>query len=229
MTKVINIRKKMTQKELSKILKIHNEMFLDLEKGELTCPECWNDIDRIEFMRMNYSTWFGTWVCRDCAMDGLRQNFEQNDETIEAYEEFYLECERSHYMNYLVDDFDFILKKKPTIFAEIWNDLEANLIWVNKSIWIDMLTYINENNICIMEEEDKKKWDELPNRFKIYRGSEYEDGLSWTLSREKAEWFKNRFSNPEAKVWERYAEKDDCVAYLNGRNEEEIIYLGMKK
>jgi hypothetical protein len=193
------------------------------------CPECGEELDRMGLLQMipiqnGEET---IMVCRDCAMDKLRNDIiEDRGYTIEGLEYFYLCCQRSHYMHYLIDDWKFIMENKPTIFCDIWDDLESNLIWIYKSIWIDMLTSIKDNNICIMYEEDKKKWDELPKKFRIYRGSAYEDGLSWTLSREKAEWFRDRFCDQDAKVWKRYVKKSDCVAYLNGRGEQEIIYLG---
>lgn len=65
----------------------------------------------------------------------------------------------------------------------------------------------------------------LPEKVKIYRGlgsKSRRDGISWTLSKEKAEWFATRFKD-NGEVLTAEANKSDILAFLNGRNEQEII------
>ena len=95
----------------------------------------------------------------------------------------------------------------------------------------------------IMSNDELEVFNNLPDKFKVYRGitdSEteniaYDEGLSWTLSEEKAKWFSTRFAkNKKPKVLELEVCKDTpypakkgdnpkAVAYFNGRDEQEII------
>ena len=49
-----------------------------------------------------------------------------------------------------------------------------------------------------------------------------EDGLSWTLSKEVAEWFASRFEN-DGEIIEKTVHKTEVIAYFNDRDEEEIV------
>lgn len=75
-----------------------------------------------------------------------------------------------------------------------------------------------------------KTKEELPSRFKIYRGMSKEEhvsttkGISWTLSKEKAEFFANRFKR-DGVVEERNVDIEDIVCFLPNRNEQEVIYF----
>lgn len=71
---------------------------------------------------------------------------------------------------------------------------------------------------------------ELPSHFKIYRGMSKEEhdsstkGISWTLSKEKADFFANRFKK-DGVVEERDVDVEDIVCFLPDRNEQEVIYV----
>ncbi len=94
----------------------------------------------------------------------------------------------------------------------------------------------------MMSNDELKVFNDLPNKFKVYRGITesdedfaYDEGLSWTLSEEKADWFAKRFKhNEKPRVLElevykdvsyptKVGDKPKAVAYLNGREEQEII------
>ena len=48
--------------------------------------------------------------------------------------------------------------------------------------------------------------------------------MSWTLSKEKAEWFRDRYKGlRDCKLFEKRIKKDEVLAYINARGEEEII------
>lgn len=82
-----------------------------------------------------------------------------------------------------------------------------------------------------MSNSEFKTLKQLPKKFKVYRGAD-SDGLSWTLSRETAEWFNNRnirLGNQNSIVMEKWISKDDVYAYLGTRGEQEIILLQGKK
>lgn len=59
----------------------------------------------------------------------------------------------------------------------------------------------------------------------IYRGvgsEKYRDGISWTLDREKAEWFATRFTD-NGIVYSAKVKSKDILYYISERGEEEII------
>lgn len=68
-------------------------------------------------------------------------------------------------------------------------------------------------------------FESLDNELIIYRGCVKglnENGLSWTLSKDQAEWFAKRFDK-DGIVIERRINKKNIVAYFNSRGEEEVV------
>ena len=83
----------------------------------------------------------------------------------------------------------------------------------------------------LMDEDDLKVWNELPEEFTIFQGDTGDPWeISWTLKRSVAEWFANRFSGTaqggNGEVREKRIKKSEARAYFGGRNEEEIIHWG---
>lgn len=79
----------------------------------------------------------------------------------------------------------------------------------------------------LMTPEERKQLDELDDTVTVYRGLTSHNAynvfaLSWTLDKEKAEWFAHRF-NEDGKVYQAKIEKKNILALFNGRNESEII------
>ena len=109
--------------------------------------------------------------------------------------------------------------------ANVWIDSEN--IFQKISYWKSILTEQFSCPHLMMDEKDKKIFNELPAWINIYRGGYDDKGFSWTLDKEKAEWFSNRFKflHPEMKVFEKRISKLDALAYLRGRDEAEIIYI----
>ena len=101
----------------------------------------------------------------------------------------------------------------------------------------------NSDMNFMMSNDELEVFNNLPDKFKVYRGITesdteniaYDEGISWTLSKEKAKWFSTRFAkNKKSKVLElevhkntpypaKKEDKQKAVAYLNGREEQEII------
>lgn len=78
-----------------------------------------------------------------------------------------------------------------------------------------------------MNEEEAKLLSEMKPRINIYRGyipGLNKTGLSYSISRKKAEWFANRF-NKKGEVVNRIILKQDVFAFVNTRGESEIITL----
>jgi hypothetical protein len=108
----------------------------------------------------------------------------------------------------------------------------------------DVIKYFFNNSEphrdSIMTDEEKKYLDNLPERIKIYRGMtevelmKKEFGCSWTLKKEVALFFandnrRNYDTNHLKKVVHSLTiNKKDVIAFLNGRQEYEIIYIKEK-
>lgn len=133
-----------------------------------------------------------------------------------------------HERPYRIDSF---MKIKDTLqdvpywelLSEIWTDTEN--MWQHLDDWKILLTSLRPHREMMMSEEERQFKENMKNRVQIYRGCEEgvnEVGLSWTLSKEKAEWFANRFGK-NGIVRERPINKAEIIAYLNGRGEQEII------
>jgi len=79
----------------------------------------------------------------------------------------------------------------------------------------------------IMDAEELRQYAELEDPVTIYRGvrsdkDKHIKNLSWTLDREKAEWFAHRFDR-DGTVYEAQIEKKHILALFNGRNEAEVV------
>jgi hypothetical protein len=80
----------------------------------------------------------------------------------------------------------------------------------------------------MMDEDERKTFGELPDELTIYRGyaGKRKNGLSWTLSLEKAEWFADRFemmTGETSYVVKGTCKKADVIAYFDRRQEDEIL------
>lgn len=107
----------------------------------------------------------------------------------------------------------------------VWTAMEYPNADINvtKREWI---SYWKKANLTkIYSHDDLKLLYNLPEEFYVYRGlmkGAKVNALSWTLRLDKAKWFANRFNN-NGKVYKALCKKKDILAYLSGRNEEEIV------
>jgi len=80
-----------------------------------------------------------------------------------------------------------------------------------------------------MEQEERKALAALPDRLTIYRGVHIKKGtlrgLSWTLDRERAEWFANRWAKRRPYLVQAQVLKSDVRAHFLDRGEAEIVVL----
>ena len=113
-------------------------------------------------------------------------------------------------------------KKYWEIIRWLWTDTEN--VYEHFNEWLALLLDFDTKEVRkMMDKEDKKTFDSLPNDFVVYRGGEHEH-MSWTLSKEKAEWFRDRYKGlRDCKLFEKRIKKDEVLAYINARGEEEII------
>jgi hypothetical protein len=112
-----------------------------------------------------------------------------------------------------------------TLCREVW--INSENIWQNVDGWRELLSASRPHKERFMTGTDRRTLKSLPSKITVYRGYQprkNKNGLSFTLDREKAEWFANRFWKT-GKIWVRTVSKDNVFAYTNDRDEKEIIIL----
>ena len=111
------------------------------------------------------------------------------------------------------------------LLGEIWVNSEN--IWQMIREWRGCLKSKRLNQHLFMRPEDLETFKNLPEELTVYRGYGLEAnmrGMSYTLSLEKAIWFAQRFG-AQGGVFKKQIKKVDAFAYMNSRNEQEIILL----
>lgn len=119
------------------------------------------------------------------------------------------------------------------LFADAWISTENPNQDANCSISYLTKLFKKCNKQYLMQEEDYKVYQSLPDNFTIYRGvavNRNPKGLSWTQDLETAKWFAHRFDNNDKKgyVQSTIAKKENVLAYFNTRGEKEIVYNANK-
>ncbi|MDB0603082.1 hypothetical protein PL373_18510 [Tenacibaculum maritimum] len=133
-------------------------------------------------------------------------------------------------------------------FTKYCNELSDEEYWKNLSIAYTMQDYNKvpyeiiyalfnadkTNKECLMVNDELEYFNNLPDNLMIHRAmtiTEKKSGkyrFSWTLSEKVAEKFLERNSmsyDEEMTIHSIQVNKKDVLAYLNSRNEEEIIYI----
>ena len=95
------------------------------------------------------------------------------------------------------------------------------------------LFYARENSKLMLDKDELELLNSLPNEVKIWRGVKVDDvldddniGLSFTLNKDKAIWFAERFSQAgvsQAILIEAVVKRDDILSIFLNRDEEEVI------
>lgn len=109
------------------------------------------------------------------------------------------------------------------IVNSVW--IGSENIWQHVERWIEI--FQEPNNHLFMDESEQAYLDRAfagGRKLTVYRGGS-NDGLSYTVSRAKAEWFAGRYLWETALRTVRTIEvtRDQVVAYTNQREEREII------
>lgn len=112
-----------------------------------------------------------------------------------------------------------------SLLESVWTDTENG--WQNLPTWRALFWSKRPGRENLMDENERFTLANLPETVEIYRGclnGINEDGMSWTLNRDKAEFFANRFSKGGI-VLSKQINKSDIIAVFNGRGEAEVICL----
>ncbi len=115
------------------------------------------------------------------------------------------------------------------LFADAWVSSENPNQDANCSISYLVKMFKKCDKRYLMQKEDYKVYQLLPDTFTIYRGvavGRNPKGLSWTQNLETAKWFAKRFDRDEEKgyIQTAIAKKENVLAYFNTRDEDEIVY-----
>jgi hypothetical protein len=201
------------------------ERFTEVLKGEPTWNNPFNpNQHKTESDRLNYI--YDEWV---------KENKKLEDE--KDWIGLSFNQDKNRVLFWLLQKWDDIGDDK--IRMEIFRNGYTSMEFPRTNIGYDFILSILEktdNTHLMMNEEEQKVYDELPDIVKVYRGiglKEDEEldvwgwdeglGISWTISKEKGEWFSNRFMNKKRYLIEGWVKKENIFGYLNGRKEEEVI------
>jgi len=118
------------------------------------------------------------------------------------------------------------------MLADAWVRAEnPNMdINVTKAELVDM--FRQSDKAYLMTEGERKRLSELGETVTVYRGvtpynARNVKALSWTLDKNKAEWFAHRFGE-QGTVYQAHIHKGNILALFMGRNESEVV-LNPKK
>lgn len=123
-----------------------------------------------------------------------------------------------------------------TTFSELLHETWIEVENENKDINVEKTEIIEwfktADKTALMRREDYVYYKKLPQTVTIYRGVSERgtyDGLSWTVSKDKAEWFQYRFmddtnrTNAVTHLLTVMIDKYDILAYFNDRDEKEVV------
>ncbi|WP_131813233.1 hypothetical protein [Mycolicibacterium fortuitum] len=132
---------------------------------------------------------------------------------------------------------------RPHAFAAICAELTDESYWEHlSSIWTDAENIVQDHALwasllkdpgrlstrhLMMNDEERKRLDQLPDELTVYRGVNHgarDRGMSWTADPAVAHRFALRFGgHGQPQVLTGRVRKADVIAYLHGRNEDEIL------
>lgn len=153
---------------------------------------------------------------------------------ITQYKEFIPLITKSYRSAFLSYTKDYIDKSDLAYYLKyLW----INTDYVNVDINISKKEYVNlfrtaDKNI-LMNEEELKIYNNLPDILTVYRGINNFDnhpinGMSWTPDLEIATWFQNRFKQGNGSIYQATVNKKDILAYFEKEKETVVDYRKLK-
>lgn len=126
----------------------------------------------------------------------------------------------------------FLMRLQPYISKDDYSKLLAQ-VWTGtefphqNGVPFMIESFQNANILKLMNDDELKVYQELPELITIYRGLQTKDatilGLSWTTDKEKAIWFASRWKEEHPIILEAKIRKEDIFAYKTERGESEVI------
>lgn len=133
--------------------------------------------------------------------------------------------ERPWRMTGLMRSHELVSSKKFWEAAK-WVWIDSENVWQNVDQWKEVFK-LKDSHLFMSRTEQLKlqAFFETKDKLTIWRGGDH-DGLSYTISEEKAHWFSKRFRG-SGKVYEKEVYREQVFAYTDDRNEQEIILRDM--
>ncbi|MBE6971758.1 MAG: hypothetical protein E7446_06525 [Ruminococcaceae bacterium] len=152
---------------------------------------------------------------------------EQIDEADSAFQ-LHMMVDKSYALGFLKYAEPYLSEKDfGQILSSAWisNESPNNDPNISKHRFVQMFKATSPE--YLMDAEELMQLQELDDTVTIYRGVTSHNhanikALSWTLDRDKADWFAHRFGE-EGTVYEAQIDKEHILALFNGRNEAEVI------
>jgi hypothetical protein len=112
------------------------------------------------------------------------------------------------------------------LVADTWMIIDC--VWEGRRAWRKLWLSKEPHREAAMSCDDQEYLTALPDILTIYRGVQFRaaiHGLSWTLSRERAEWFAlwRLPKRGQPMVLEAQVSKSDVIAYFSEREEDEVV------
>jgi hypothetical protein len=134
---------------------------------------------------------------------------------------------------FLIDGFRKEAKKLDD--EQYWKGLayvytEQEQLWPLRRVLLTFFNSPRPKREALMDSKERKVWEGLPQKVPIWRGfrGDRGKGISWSVKREKAVWFANRFAKelPDLgalTLASGVVDKKDILAYFAGRGEAEVV------
>lgn len=156
-------------------------------------------------------------------------NYEKIIEDANSIPELLLIIRKAYWLTFFKYTNTYLSKEDYSkTLAEIWVESENPNQDANVTITKAAGFFRRGDKKIMMNEEEYAYYESLPEIITVYRGvspGRAKDGLSWTDDKEKAIWFANRFAteNQQGYLLAGKVDKEDVLAYFNGRNESELV------
>lgn len=116
------------------------------------------------------------------------------------------------------------------ILREVWCMIEQISGDVNVSSRDIIRMFKKADKKYLMSDMERSTIESMPSLVTVYRGvtsynRKNKNALSWTIDREKAEWFSNRFQTGTGEVWSLKIPKNLILCYFGERGTEEEVII----
>lgn len=159
-------------------------------------------------------------MCKSCRTEEVRAaKMKKKD-----HRGFYAIIEHTMIPKYLEQDWEYLLLNKPDVFRKAW--IMSSGLHKNYPLWKKAIEFAADNGVNLMSKSDRFAYDRLKDTITIYRGGITDEGPSWTLSKDTAKFFAEKFE--DGKIYEQVVKKEDVLALITERHENEILLKSYK-
>ena len=163
------------------------------------------------------------------ALDRMNKLYEEQIDKADDVDRLLLIIRTPYWLTFLKHIKPYLSKNDfDTMLGDVWVQSENPNGDVNVSVRTSASYFRKANKKVLMTPEEMEVYTSLPDTLTVYRGvspGRVENGLSWTANKEKALWFAKRFmrTGRDAVLLSGEVRKKDVLAYLNRRNEDELV------